>query len=208
MGFRDQVVAAQAQVDALTAELTQWTNRAREAKAEAEDLRRELDGIKRGASLEQRLRDDPHFAIAQVLLPIAGLLGLFYGVLLRATVFYGTFHGHFDPTPAGLGRFLRQLDGPEAWGAFLMLCITMVLSALPIVAGVGLVRRRKWGWAVGTLTYVLWTLAFPPLGLYGLYAMCRTNVLGTFFPQDRTEPLVGGRAATYVPPGERASHPA
>ena len=205
MGFRDQVVAAQAQVESLTSELARWTERARDAEAEANDLRRELDAIKRGASLEQHLRDDAHFAVAQVLLPIAGLLGLFYGVLLRATVFHATFHGHFDPTPAGFGRFLRQLDGPEAWGAFLMLCITTVLAGLPMLAAVGLARRRKWGWAVGTLTYVLWTLAFPPLGLYGLYAMCRGNVLGAFFPQDRSEPLVGGRDATFVPRGERAS---
>lgn len=191
MGYRDQVMAAHAQAETLQTELSRMTQRAQRAEAERQALTVELERIRSGASREQQLRDDPHFTLAVVLLPIAGVLGLIYAVALRAIVFRGTFYGTFDPTPRGVHNFVAQLEGPEAWASLLLICGALLLAVLPAVAAIGLLRRRKWGWGIGTVTYLLWTLPCPPLGLYGLFALCRAPTMSAFFARAEA---CGGRA--------------
>jgi len=204
MGYRDQVLAARAQVDVLRVELERTAARARHAETERARLARELDRLRNGASREQALRDDPHFTLSQVLLPVSGLLGALYAVALRAVVFRDTFYGSFDPTPSGLANLAYQLDDPEAWASALSIAGALLLAALPLVASAGLLRRRKWGWALGTVTYALWALFCPPLGLYGLFALCRGSMVQAFFSRAEAA-ACGGRA--MIPNEERGSRP-
>ncbi|HJL20177.1 MAG TPA: hypothetical protein RMH99_31210, partial [Sandaracinaceae bacterium LLY-WYZ-13_1] len=202
MGFRDQMVAAQVRADVLRAEVERATARALAAETERDRLAGELDRVRRGASVEQTLRDDPHFTIAQVLMPVAGLLGLLYAFALRHLVFRDVFYGSFDPTPRGIRNFLRQLDSPEAVLSSLLVAATVLLALLPLLAAVGLLRRRKWGWAIGTVTYLLWLFFLPPLGIYGLYALCRGAIVGAFFrrPAPEAAPPARGHGAHPAAP--------
>lgn len=181
MGYRDQVIAAEAKVEAVEAALRRELTRAEAAEARVAELEAKIDTIERGASWEQTLRDDVHFAVAQVLMPITGALGI-----LSATAVYwhwarDLFYGGFDPTPRGVAYFLRQLDA-ESFPVVALFFALSILAALPWLAALGLLRRRKWGWILGMLTWAGWAFAFPPFGLYGLFALGRSRVRECFFP--------------------------
>ena len=181
MAFRDQVVAAQAQVEKLQAALHDAEHRAEAAETRTRSLETELDSLRHGVSLERLLRGDPHFSVAQVLLPVAGLLGGMASIVVVATVMRPAFHGHFDPSPRGISNFFGQLDSVETLGATLLLVVALLFTLLPLVAAFGLVRRRKWGWSVAVVSFAVWALPCPPLGLYGLFGLCRRSIRLAFF---------------------------
>lgn len=180
MAFRDSMLALDARVGALEAELDRATRRADEAEAEVAWLRSELDDIRRGASREQDLRDDVHFNFAQVLLPGASVMGLVWAIALRGVIFAGSF-GDFDPSGRGLRMFARQLEETEGLVALSLILTALLIAALPLVAAFGLARRRRWGWTMAVVSYVPFLVALPPLGLYGLFALCRTTTTAAFF---------------------------
>ncbi|GAB5542373.1 MAG: hypothetical protein SangKO_021330 [Sandaracinaceae bacterium] len=180
MGFRDQVVAERAQREGLLAELAGLRARAEAAEAENAQLREELDGALQGASEEARLRGDAWFGIGQILLPITGLLGVVLAVLVWINGMEGAFYGHLDLSVAGLGRFLEQLDEWATVLAAAAFLISLGLTVASPVAALGVLRRRKWGWHLAVLTFLVWTLAWPPVGLLGLYAFCRRPVRRAF----------------------------
>lgn len=76
------------------------------------DAEAELLQVRRGVWNEQRLQSDPHLGLAQVLLPIASVVGALSALLAWVNLFRPAFHGHFDPSAQGLSNFLSQLhDG-------------------------------------------------------------------------------------------------
>jgi len=180
MGFRDQVVAEKARSEGLEAEVAQLTKRAERAEAENARLREELEGLRTGASEEAKLRGDAYFGIGQVMLPIVGLVGALLSVLVWVNGVASSFYGQLDLSAGGVRRFLRQLDTAEPVLALLGFVACLLLTASPLLAALGVLRRRKWGWHLAVVTFGLWTACFPPLGLMGLYAFCRAPVRRAF----------------------------
>ncbi len=186
MAFRDPMLALQTRVTVLEGEVRRQALRAEAAEEALAEARGELEEIRRGASREQDLREDLHFNLAHVLLPVGSVVGAVWAVVLRAVIYGDTF-GTFDPSMRGVAEFASQLEEPGAVPAVALVALALLVAALPIVAAVGLSRRRRWGWTWSVVSYVPFVIALPPLGLYGLFALCRTRTISAFFDPRRAE---------------------
>ena len=78
------------------------------------------------------------------------------------------------------GEEVAKLDEWATVLAAAAFLISLGLTVASPVAALGVLRRRKWGWHLAVLTFLVWTLAWPPVGLLGLYAFCRRPVRRAF----------------------------
>lgn len=197
MAFRDDVHALHTRIQTLEHELRRSHRRCAELEGELHQLRHTIVRLRSGLADEEALRKDPHLAASEALLPIAGILGVLM-TLAVATVFAPyQFHGHLQIDLQGVANFLHQLK-QGGLGTVMLTLSVLPLAVLPSLASVGMHMRKRFGWYAAMIAWVLWSVACPPLGLYGLYALGREHIRELFLVEPMSSP-VAARARVEVP---------
>ncbi len=188
MGYRDDAEAMRVRIETLGNDLSVAERRADEAETELGELRHAILRLRAGIRDEEALRTDKHLLVSEALLPVATVLGTLLTVAAVVMSPY-EFHGHLQLDLAGVVGFVRQL------GRGGLLTVALIVSAapfavLPSIASVGMHMRRRFGWYAAMAAWALWSVACPPLGIYGLYALGRGKVRDLFFVEAMPTPRV------------------
>ncbi len=183
--YRDALLAADSQIEALRTRLARTEADLADTRQERERTLAELERIKEGVDPDPSLAEEPRYAWTR-----RGLLALgtaaFLAVIAVVRLVLLRWMPDPLPTPVGLRNFAWSVEHGQgvmalsATGFVVVVCLPWVL--LPFLGARGLERQRRWGWTLAVAGCAIF-LPTPllPVAAFGLMFLVSQRVRRVFF---------------------------
>jgi hypothetical protein len=183
--YRDALLAADSQIEALRTRLARTEAALTDAQEERERTLAELERVKEGVDPDPTLAEEARYEWTR-----RGLwaLGTVASIAVVAVARWVLSQWMPDPmpTPTGLRNLAWSVEHGQgvmalaATGFVVVVCLPWVI--LPFLGASGLERRRRWGWTLAVAGCVLF-LPTPmlPVAAFGLAFLVSQRVRRVFF---------------------------